>query len=89
MTEQKWVYFFGEGGSEGDPERKDILGGKGASLAVRRPMRWGFSAPPPATNRCCAPLPSRARAADSPSLPCPTLVSPLFTAYLCGTFEAL
>ena len=33
MAEQ-WVYFFGEGSCEGDPERKDLLGGKGASLAA-------------------------------------------------------
>jgi len=44
MTEQKWVYFFGEGGSEGDPERKDILGGKGASLAAM--SRAGLPVPP-------------------------------------------
>ena len=28
------VYFFGDGAAEGDPSRKDILGGKGASLAA-------------------------------------------------------
>jgi len=44
MTEQKWVYFFGEGGSEGDPEHKDILGGKGASLAAM--SRAGLPVPP-------------------------------------------
>ena len=40
----KWVYFFGEGASEGDPERKDILGGKGASLAAM--CRAGLPVPP-------------------------------------------
>jgi pyruvate,orthophosphate dikinase len=29
----KTVYFFGEGHAEGDPKRKDLLGGKGAGLA--------------------------------------------------------
>ncbi|HUT58246.1 MAG TPA: PEP/pyruvate-binding domain-containing protein [Phycisphaerae bacterium] len=28
------VFYFGDGGCEGDPQRKDILGGKGASLAA-------------------------------------------------------
>jgi pyruvate,water dikinase len=28
------VYFFGDGLAEGDPSRKDVLGGKGASLAA-------------------------------------------------------
>jgi len=29
----KTVFFFGEGRAEGDPKRKDLLGGKGAGLA--------------------------------------------------------
>ncbi len=40
----KWIYFFGEGTSEGDPARKDILGGKGASLAAM--SRAGLRVPP-------------------------------------------
>jgi len=28
------VYFFGDGAADGDPSRKDVLGGKGASLAA-------------------------------------------------------
>lgn len=31
---EQMVYFFGDGQAEGDPSRKDILGGKGASLAA-------------------------------------------------------
>ena len=41
---QQWIYFFGEGASESDPERKDILGGKGASLAAM--SRAGLRVPP-------------------------------------------
>lgn len=33
MTPQSFVFFFGNGHSEGDPKRKDILGGKGSGLA--------------------------------------------------------
>jgi pyruvate,water dikinase len=45
MTDQsKWVYFFGEGTSEGDPASRDILGGKGASLAAM--SRAGLPVPP-------------------------------------------
>jgi len=40
----KWVYFFGDGESEGDPDRRDILGGKGASLAAM--CRAGLPVPP-------------------------------------------
>ena len=29
----KSVFFFGEGHPEGDPKRRDLLGGKGAGLA--------------------------------------------------------
>ena len=45
MTERgKWIYAFGEGTSEGDPDRKDVLGGKGASLAAM--SRAGLPVPP-------------------------------------------
>ncbi len=30
----QWVYFFGGGSADGDGEQKDLLGGKGASLAA-------------------------------------------------------
>ncbi len=33
MPKQKWVYFFGEGQTEGSGEMKNLLGGKGANLA--------------------------------------------------------
>ena len=29
----KTVFYFGEGHAEGDPKRRDLLGGKGAGLA--------------------------------------------------------
>ena len=29
----KSVFFFGDGQAEGDPKRRDLLGGKGAGLA--------------------------------------------------------
>jgi len=32
-SRRRWVYSFGNGTADGDPKRKDILGGKGASLA--------------------------------------------------------
>jgi len=38
------VFFFGEGTCEGDPTRKDVLGGKGASLAAM--SRAGLPVPP-------------------------------------------
>ncbi|HRG96570.1 MAG TPA: pyruvate, phosphate dikinase [Polyangiaceae bacterium] len=38
------VYSFGSGGSEGDPTRKDLLGGKGAGLAEM--TRIGLPVPP-------------------------------------------
>lgn len=49
----QWIYFFGGGSSEGDPERKDILGGKGASLAAM--SRAGLPVPPGFTisAECC------------------------------------
>ena len=51
MTDR--VYFFGEKKSESDPNRKDILGGKGASLALltraRLPVPPGFTI----STACC------------------------------------
>jgi len=49
----KLIYFFGEGASEGDPARKDILGGKGASLASM--SRASLPVPPGFTisAECC------------------------------------
>lgn len=41
---RKWAYFFGEGNCEGDPERKDVLGGKGASLGAM--SKAGLPVPP-------------------------------------------
>ncbi|MEI6211333.1 MAG: PEP/pyruvate-binding domain-containing protein [bacterium] len=38
------IYFFGDHGAEGDPARKDILGGKGASLAAM--SKAGLPVPP-------------------------------------------
>ena len=43
MTE-KYVYFFGDGKSEGKKEMKELLGGKGANLAEM--MRIGIPVPP-------------------------------------------
>lgn len=50
----QYVYFFGDGSSEGDPSRTDLLGGKGASLAAM--SRAGFPVPPGFTisSECCA-----------------------------------
>ena len=49
------VYFFGDGGADGEPDRKDILGGKGASLAAmtraNMPVPPGFTI---AADRCAA-----------------------------------
>jgi len=47
------VYFFAPGQAEGDPARKDILGGKGASLAAM--CRAGLPVPPGFTisAECC------------------------------------
>lgn len=51
----RWVHVFGEGASEGDPAREDILGGKGASLAAL--CRAGFPVPPGFTIAAeCGPL---------------------------------
>ena len=41
---EKRVYFFGDGTSEGDPKRKDVLGGKGAGLAEMTSL--GLPVPP-------------------------------------------
>jgi phosphohistidine swiveling domain-containing protein len=50
---ERWVYFFGDGSAEGDPDRRDILGGKGASLAAM--TRAGLPVPPGFTisTECC------------------------------------
>ncbi len=40
----KHVYFFGEGRAEGDPKRRDLLGGKGAGLAEMTSL--GLPVPP-------------------------------------------
>ncbi|MBL8799576.1 MAG: hypothetical protein JNM56_37180 [Planctomycetia bacterium] len=52
-TARRWTYFFGNGDSEGDPARKDLLGGKGASLAAM--SRAGLPVPPGFTiaTECC------------------------------------
>jgi phosphohistidine swiveling domain-containing protein len=62
MSEPRWIYFFGDGGSEGDPGRKDILGGKGASLAAM--SRAGLPVPPGFTIsvECCRHYHSSGRA---------------------------
>jgi pyruvate, orthophosphate dikinase len=49
------VYFFGEGRAEGDPKRRDLLGGKGAGLAEMTAL--GLPVPPGftiATDVCAA-----------------------------------
>ena len=50
---KQWVYFFGEGGSEGNPDMRAVLGGKGASLAAM--SRAGLPVPPGFTisTECC------------------------------------
>jgi pyruvate,orthophosphate dikinase len=40
----KYVYFFGDGGAEGDKDMKNLLGGKGANLAEM--SRLGLPVPP-------------------------------------------
>src|SRR5512143_2342935 len=40
----KHVFFFGDGKSEGDPKRRDLLGGKGAGLAEMTSL--GLPVPP-------------------------------------------
>jgi len=44
MSEQKYVYFFGEGKAEGSAEMRDELGGKGANLAEMTNL--GLPVPP-------------------------------------------
>src|SRR5277367_4622573 len=49
------VFFFGEGHAEGDPKRRDLLGGKGAGLAEMTAL--GLPVPPGftiATDVCVA-----------------------------------
>ena len=52
MADQ-WIYFFGEGQADGDPQRKDVLGGKGAGLAAmcraKLPVPPGFTI----SSECC------------------------------------
>jgi pyruvate,orthophosphate dikinase len=51
----KSVFFFGEGRAEGDPKRRDVLGGKGAGLAEMTSL--GLPVPPGftiATSVCTA-----------------------------------
>lgn len=54
-TQKKFTYFFGNKMTEGDPKRKDILGGKGASLAAM--SQAGLPVPPGFTisAECCQP----------------------------------
>ena len=40
----KLVFFFGDGKAEGDPKRRDLLGGKGAGLAEMTSL--GLPVPP-------------------------------------------
>src|ERR1700733_10089211 len=40
----KSVFFFGDGQAEGDPKRRDVLGGKGAGLAEMTAL--GLPVPP-------------------------------------------
>ena len=53
ITATQRVFFFGDGSCEGDPTRKDVLGGKGASLAAMScaglPVPPGFTI----TVGCC------------------------------------
>jgi pyruvate,orthophosphate dikinase len=50
----KSVFFFGDGQSEGDPKRRDVLGGKGAGLAemtsLGLPVPPGFTIPTDVSN---------------------------------------
>src|SRR4029078_4253927 len=43
-AEMKLVFSFGEGKAEGDPTRRDLLGGKGAGLAEMTSL--GLPVPP-------------------------------------------
>jgi pyruvate, orthophosphate dikinase len=44
---KKWIYFFGQGQTEGSKDQKDLLGGKGANLAemtsIGLPVPPGFT----------------------------------------------
>ena len=44
MTDPQLVFFFGDGQAEGDPKRRDLLGGKGAGLAEMTSL--GLPVPP-------------------------------------------
>ncbi|MFN5351607.1 MAG: pyruvate, phosphate dikinase [Alphaproteobacteria bacterium] len=44
MTQEKWVYFFGDGKAEGSSAMKNLLGGKGANLAEMSSI--GLPVPP-------------------------------------------
>jgi pyruvate,orthophosphate dikinase len=44
MSETPWVFFFGDGKSEGDPADRALLGGKGAGLAEMTTL--GLPVPP-------------------------------------------
>ena len=49
------VFFFGDGKAEGDPKRRDLLGGKGAGLAEMTSL--GLPVPPGftiSTEECAA-----------------------------------
>ena len=39
--QKKYVYFFGAGQTEGNANMRELLGGKGANLAERRPLVRG------------------------------------------------
>ncbi len=61
----KSVFFFGDGAPEGDPKRRDLLGGKGAGLAEMTAL--GLPVPPGftiATNVCVAFAESKGIAKD-------------------------
>ena len=42
--ERRWVYFFGDGGAEGNARMRDLLGGKGAGIAEM--VNAGIPVPP-------------------------------------------
>jgi pyruvate,orthophosphate dikinase len=51
--QRRWVYFFGDGSQAADEPDKELLGGKGASLAAM--SRAGLPVPPGftiSTRRC-------------------------------------
>ncbi|MEY4177374.1 MAG: Phosphoenolpyruvate synthase [Planctomycetota bacterium] len=53
MSDEPWIHRFWPGGSDTDPARVDLLGGKGAGLAAL--SRAGFPVPPGFTisSACC------------------------------------